>query len=259
MMLREFLKRTRIISFTVLLCACASADAVSINGKFVVVQSHDKTIPAESIASIVDRGDRLFPILSEFFGRNIPVPVVIDLGARLKGGRSFADKNMIGFPKRVIDQNIVIIAHEMTHLYMPERILEALREGIAVYVQDRFGEVPGYPNFGKDLDVLLQRQMKNRPDSSIRSFLDAEAFFKKNRRGQHQLDQLSIGKISPADRRDAYIVAGSFTRYLFEVVLMQDMGRFKRIYTSGDFQTVTGKSLSAIQKAWAKHIGRPGI
>lgn len=204
---------------------------------------------------LAQRGDRVFERLSGFFGRSLPVPVYMDIDPKLVVSRSYADRGAVGFPPRVVVRNAVIVAHEMTHLFMPERASEALREGIAVYAQDRFGEVAGYPNYAEDLDAVIVRRLRRGVGSGVRTFSEAEAFFRRNRGRGPGGRKLPLSEIDHDERRNAYLLAGSFTRYLFEVVLEADMDAFKRIYVSGDYEPVTGRSAAEIEAAWRARIG----
>ncbi|WNJ99620.1 hypothetical protein L2D14_17370 [Thalassospiraceae bacterium LMO-JJ14] len=208
------------------------------------------------MAELANRADRIFPKLAAFFGRTVPTPVIIDLGPDHRVSKSYADVNTIGFPKQVVDRNAAIIAHEMTHLFMPERHSEALREGIAVYAQDRFGEVNGFPNYGRDGDRLVVSRLAKQRDASVRSFAVAEAFFRRNR-GTDGRTKVKWEDIDPDDRRNAYLLAGSFTRYLLETELAGDMTAFKRLYKNADFNGETGKSLAELEAAWRHRIGLP--
>ena len=234
---------------------CATSDPGAIKGRHVVVRTADPAIPPETMTALAQRGDRVFAKLGSFFGRSIPEPVLINLGTKHPVSKSYADKNTIGFPKSVVDRNIVIIAHEMTHLFMPEHHLEALREGIAVYAQDRFGEVTGYPNYGVDLDQAIRSRLKKRIDPPVYSFSTAETFFRRARAPAGDANKLKWKDINQADRRNAYLLGGSFARYLLEVELHGDMARFRQLYMTGDVKSVTGKEIAEIEAAWLREIG----
>jgi len=207
------------------------------------------------LMSLALRGDRAFERLSRFFERSIPTPVYIEISPGLVISRSFSERGAIAFPVRVFRRNAAIIAHEMTHLFMPENHWEAFREGIAVYAQDRFGDVVGYPNYGEDLDKIIARRFLKGVGSGVRTFSEAEAFFRYNRGRNPDNTKVPLSRIDPEDRRNAYLLAGSFTRYVFEVVLGSDMTAFKRIFVQGRFEAVVGTTLSDVETAWLRKIG----
>lgn len=241
----------------IVLClqGCATPDERVAAGRYVVVRAAQADIGELEMTSLAQRGDRVFERLSGFFGRSLPVPVYIEIDPNLAVSRSYADRGAIGFPPRVVARNAVIVAHEMTHLFMPEKVSEALREGIAVYAQDRFGEVAGYPNYGEDLDAVIVRRLRRGVGSGVRTFSEAEAFFRRNRGREPEGRKIPLAAIDQDARRNAYLLAGSFARYLFEVVLESDMGVFKRIYTSGDYEQQTGRSAVEIEAAWRARTG----
>ena len=221
----------------------------------VEVVNHYVDIPQAALDEITARGTRIRAKLEAFFGRDVPRPIIIDLGPRHRVGHAIAERNTVGFPKSIVDRNAVVLAHEMTHLIMPEHHWYALREGIAVYAQDRFGEVKGYPNLGNDLDRMLIRRLKQRPDAKPRTFLEAEAFFRRVRAPKPGETKLTWRDIDQWDRRNAYLLGGSFARYLLDVVLKGDMATFKRLYMSGDIAGVVGRPVEAIQADWLRATG----
>ncbi len=236
---------------------CTTSEPVMVENSHVQVQALSNTIPMETMNEIAARSERIYTKLAAFFGRNPPSAVRVELGAQQRIARSFAERNTIVFPMRVVESKSVIIAHEMTHLFMPERHSEALREGIAVYAQDRFGEVSGYPNYGVDVDRLLSRRLRDGVGKSVASFSGAEAFFRRARGDGVGQPKLKWKDIDQEARRNAYLAGGSFTRYLFEVELQSDMTRFRTLYVGGDIPGVTGKSLQEIEAAWWQKIGLP--
>jgi len=50
------------------------------------------------------------------------------------------------------------LLHEITHNYAPNQN-RFLQEGLAVYLQDRMGGNPGFPNFGQNLHALARRSL----------------------------------------------------------------------------------------------------
>lgn len=187
------------------------------------------------------RAETVYARLSAFFEQTLPTPIVIHFDDRYEVSTSYPHINTIGFPRYAAERNIAVLAHEMTHLFMPERKSVLLSEGIAIYAQDRFGVVIGFPNYGADVDTLLMRRLGGF-DGLRRYRLEA-------------VPHAIFGRSGNRNRQTAYIAAGSFTRYLFEQVLKQDMTAFRRIYTSGDYHRETGRTLAELQIDWRRHLG----
>ncbi|MBO6521595.1 MAG: hypothetical protein JJ900_14505 [Rhodospirillales bacterium] len=187
------------------------------------------------------RADLIYARLAAFFGRDLPTPIIIHFDDRYEVSTSYPHINTIGFPRYAAERNIAVLAHEMTHLFMPERRSVLLSEGIAIYAQDRFGVVIGFPNYGTDVDKLLMRRLGG-IDGLRRYRLEA-------------VPHAIFGRAGNRNRQTAYIAAGSFTRFLFEQVLKQDMAAFRRIYTTGDYRRETGKTLADLQADWWRHLG----
>ncbi len=243
------------VAVTLSLTGCAGQDARLVKGENVLVRVLQDGPAKETVAALAERGDRIFRKLRTFFARDVSRPVMIEIDAKARIARSFAARNAIVFPLRVVDGNNAIIAHEMTHLFMPENRSEALREGIAVYAQDKFGEVHGYPNYGNDLDHLVVKRLSGGIGKDVSTFAAAEALFRHNRGTDRGGKRLSLDEIDAEARRNAYLIAGSFVRYLLNDVLRQDMAAFKRIYVGGDFVRETGKTLPELEAAWRRLIG----
>ncbi|MBO6521596.1 MAG: hypothetical protein JJ900_14510 [Rhodospirillales bacterium] len=237
------------------LAGCAGQDARLVKGENIQVRVLQDGAAMETAAALAERGDRVYRQLRTFFARDVPVPVTIKIDANARIARSFSARNAIVFPPRVVTGNNAIIAHEMTHLFMPENRSEALREGIAVYAQDRFGEVPGYPNYGNDLDQLVVKRLSDGIGKDVGTFSAAEALFRHNRGTDSGGKRVSLDKVDAEARRNAYLIAGSFVRYLFDDVLRSDMAAFKRLYTEGDYLRETGMMLAALEAGWQRHIG----
>lgn len=235
-------------AFLLLMPSGAGAAVKACSEAVVQIQSKYPDLAETAVSDLAARAENLYPRLAAFFGHDAPKPIIIDLSDEYQFSVAYTHSNTIGFPRHIIDGNIAVVAHEMTHLFMPVRRSAALGEGIAIYVQDRFGTVGGYPNFGQDMDTLLVARLARIGASGVATFDDAEGVI--SRRGTWR----SFGR---GARRDAYLLAGSFTRYLFDVALKGDMAAFKRIYADVDFKHETGKSLTELEAAWRAKLGLP--
>ena len=140
------------------------------------------------------------------------------------------------------------IVYEITHVLAPNAN-RFLAEGLGVHAQEALGGQPAYPNFGRD----LHREAAKLADIADIAALERYATPKRLRS-----DAL--------DGREAYIVAGSFVRYLIETYGME---KFRELYAltplvprtrdAGDparWQAVYGKPLASLAEGWRSALGR---
>ena len=221
----------------------SSAQAGVGTGKEAVakVRSAYPDLAVGLLEEMSSRAEVVYARLSAFFGRSLPQPIIIDLSDNYDFSTSFPHINLIGFPRHIIESGMAVLAHEMAHLFMTERRSAVLSEGIAIYVQDRFGMARGYPNFGIDVDELLMHRVGGIEGLRRISLLHAE--------------RTIAGHAGGRNRRTAYLMAGSFTRYLFDEILKQDVAAFRRLYMRGEYAAETGKTLAALESAWRRHLG----
>lgn len=138
--------------------------------------------------------------------------------------------------------------HEIVHVLAPNAN-RLLAEGLAVYAHERLGGVSAYPNFGKDLHEAA------RGIGSVGDIPALERIATPHRLENEQLD----GK-------EAYKVAGSFVRFLFE---RYGEARFRQLYAltplvprsqdagdPGRWQQVYGLSLEKLDAEWRAGTAR---
>lgn len=138
------------------------------------------------------------------------------------------------------------ITHEVVHVFAPNAN-RFLAEGFAVYAHEHLGEQAAYPNFGED----LHEAAKEYADQADFQAMDGMATPRRLR-----TDELN-GK-------EAYIVAGSFVRFLVE---NHGLEKFRRLYAmtpmiprdrnSGDsarWEQVYGKTLDGLATDWRAKI-----
>jgi hypothetical protein len=121
------------------------------------------------------------------------------------------------------------LLHEIVHIYAPNNN-RFLAEGLAVYLQTKLGENPGFPNFGEDLSRSAARSL-----SRVKSL---EAL-----NGVRTPNLLS----NVIDDETAYIVAGSFVGFLIE---RYGLPPFRRLYEKENYEQIYGKSLDNLEKEW---------
>ena len=137
---------------------------------------------------------------------------------------------------RRVDHRIIAgpLLHEIVHIYAPNDN-RFLAEGLAVYLQDKMGGNPGFPNFGENLDTL-----------ALGTFSEVTSLEALNRvRTPQPLSSSGV------DERTAYIVAGSFVGFLMEKYGLE---MFKALYVAGNFKEIYGKPLSVLENEWRSSI-----
>ena len=218
----------------------AAANVLSKDGS-ILVRSEYGHLSDRMKADMAARAARELKTLEAFFNTTAQRPIIVDLADRYPFSIAYRHRNLIGFPRHIIERDIAVTAHEMTHLLLPFGHSAALREGIAIYAQDRFGEITGFPNFGSDVHVEAALRLA-RPGAQLNSFRDAEAYLRRP------------GAVNQRIRRDAYIIAGSFTRFLIEDLFEGNVPAFLTLYEDGDYQRHTGRPLDAIERVWRDRI-----
>lgn len=125
--------------------------------------------------------------------------------------------------------------HEITHVLAAsfnrsnhDRFYD---DGLAVYLQHRFGEEPNYPNFSEDLYVATVKFAARH--GGFIPLAETEA----TRRAAE----------TRTSRRLAYLQEGAFTQFLIE---NYGLNAYFRIYHGEDLETVTNKSLDELESDW---------
>ncbi len=234
--------RVAALFLTLLLTAlpAAAADVSSKDGR-ILVRSEYAHLSDRMKADLAARAARELKALEAFFDTTAQHPIIVDLADRYPFSIAYRHRNLIGFPRHIIERNMAVTAHEITHLLLPFGHSAALREGIAIYAQDRFGEVTGFPNFGSDVHGEAALRLA-RVGGQLFSFQDAESYLRRP------------GAVSQRTRRDAYFIAGSFTRFLIDDLFEENVQAFLPLYEDGDYLGHTGRSLQEIEKVWRARI-----
>lgn len=128
------------------------------------------------------------------------------------------------------------LLHEITHNYAPNTN-RFLYEGLGVYLQDKIGEARSFPTFGRPLDAAAAEVARNVGSLDV---LDAVRFPR------------PLASVM-ADR-PAYLLAGSFVKYLMD--RRGGLDKFRALYASGDYQATYGIPFSALELDWRAHLPR---
>ncbi|WP_218419398.1 hypothetical protein [Alteromonas lipotrueae] len=189
----------------------------------------------------------------EYQGTPIQEDVIVYISKKRR--TPYQDWNTIHIPeKRVLsafskdksENSGMAVIHELTHVYAVSYFRKKKKngyedrffdDGLAVFLQHRFGETPEYPNFGQDLYRAVA-------ETSIS--YGGLIPLKETENVRHSA---KTGK----GRKLAYLQEGAFTQFLIE---NYGLGLYLKIYAGEDLQSVTGKTFSQLENEWATLIGR---
>ena len=131
------------------------------------------------------------------------------------------------------------IVHEVTHVlaasYARKNRDRFYDDGLAVYLQHRFGFTPNYPDFGQDLYIAVGKSAADYGDLVPLSEAESVRANAEN----------SVG------RKLAYLQEGAFTQFLIENYGLDD---YIAIYQGANPTEVTGHTFEELESAWAKMI-----
>lgn len=170
--------------------------------------------------------------------------------------QSYPDSLLILIPPHIIEQRIVPLAHELTHVIAGSAADDVLAEGLAVYYQERFGADPAFPNFGDPLDHALPEALMAR--YGTQDIAAAVEAFSRELGSAADRSKILSSWIADIDSQDAralaYIVAGSYVRFLIEVLFEGDSHKFLELYRSGDYSSALGISADETWDRWLKTL-----
>ncbi len=133
------------------------------------------------------------------------------------------------------------IAHEITHIITPDQASLSLREGLACFIQDKFGKNVSIFNFGAPIHQMA-KEFVNENQMSVIQWIGEEGI-------PHNLD------VTGSDRIPFYILSHSFATYLIDNYGIE---KYMNIYNSAEFynsyKREYGKELSELKKQWLKFL-----
>ena len=220
-----------------------NADAFLGADQTVRVVNHDPKLRSQQLESLAGQAGREYALLRRAFGKDVGR---VTVEVRDRGVGRHRPPATILIPSRLIRTSRAITAHEITHLLAQGWASAVLKEGLAVYAQDRFGEQRGWPNHGRPIHRSARR-WRNRPDMGVRTPADADAVLRTARRGEVER------------RRAAYAIAGSWVTWIVEQRLGGDLGRFMdRLYRTGDYPAALGRPQAALAREWTAFVEAAG-
>ena len=144
----------------------------------------------------------------------------------------------IFIPLRLIEKSRAITAHELTHLLTQGWASSLLKEGLAVYAQDKFGEQRGWPNFKQSVHRAAIIAI-NKAEPLVRGPGDANRVLSTRNPGKTDL------------RRAAYNVAGSWVMWIIDQRMDGDIARLMvELYRSNAYRKALGSSFVELRGEW---------
>ena len=206
-------------------------------------------VPEEAAETLAKRAENGFTIVRAFLAQaetyegepyDTPIEIIIDPEqfAPYQRGSTIRlpEDRVMNIYNNSEDGRIDIgLIHEITHVLAAsfnrtnrDRFYD---DGLAVYLQHRFGLVPNYPNFGEDLYVATAKLADERG-----SYIPLASTETTRRNAQTR-----------TDRKLAYLQEGAFTLFLIENF---GLNAYFRIYQGEDLEAVTGSSLDELESDW---------
>lgn len=148
-----------------------------------------------------------------------------------RGNRGFME-----MPLNRVENNNGALLHEIVHIYAPNQN-RFLAEGLAVYLHEKLAGNPAFPNeSGGNFNELAKTGMAKVDSLEVLNSV----------RTPRPLQRVMDG-------RTAYSLAGSFVGFLIE---KYGLPIFKELYEDGNYKTVYGKSLLALEKEWRLFVSK---
>ena len=127
--------------------------------------------------------------------------------------------------------------HEAVHIIAWDWHTLWLKEGLAIFLNDKLGGYPSFPNFGRNIDKLAK---SNLGYSSVITKI-----------GQDGIARF----LNQQERRVFYILSGSFVKYIYENIGIEKlMEIYKEKNTSNAVEELTGKKLELWKEEWIDSI-----
>jgi hypothetical protein len=212
---------------------------LKMRGQHVVVRFNQ--VENQTLEAFCTRADQAVTDLCGFLKRASKATIDILLVDRFRKSAILRDESAILISKfRLPDRTALV--HELTHLIAGKSYCggDLLEEGLAVYMQERFGGPNdiSFPTAGNDLHLEMIRL--RRRDICIPPFLSTQIV--PNRRRQNDA------------RQAAYIQQGSFVRFLFEGFSREQV---MRVYDGEESWSQSfGHSLPELEESWHLHLDR---
>jgi len=166
----------------------------------------------------------------------------------IRGGR-FASHVYGGYHQRRYRRPVVFLSfvkegkapylHETVHILAWDFHALWIREGLAVYLNDKLGGYRAFPNFGRDIDECAKEYITDTWGGTLALI------------GKDGIPTFS----TPEERRTFYVFSGSFVKFLdgeFGTEKLMSIYRTKKV--SKTFRDLTGKDMKNWKQAWLKGL-----
>jgi hypothetical protein len=224
-------------ALSILVLQCATGPHAASPCDTIQILAHELT-PAE-VEAYCRYAARERQKVEAFWGSTWPQPIRIHVDRAYRISRalvpaSLGNRGFMEMPLRHVRARTGALVHEIVHIYAPHDN-RFLAEGLAVYLQERLGGNPAFPNVrGEDFQGLARARLAEVPSLALLNAVRTPA-------------PLGQG----ADTRAAYIVAGSFVGFLIE---QYGLPTFRRLYETGHYEEAYGNSLQRLEEEWRAHV-----
>ena len=193
------------------------------------------------VPGLIGQAAREYEKLKVLFHNDVGV---VTIRLRANGPARHLPPADIVIPAPRVRDGRAVTAHEITHLLNQGWANGLLKEGLAVWAQDRVGEQAGWPNEGR-LIHQVARAAITEADPLVRGPSDANKVLSTRNPGMAKL------------RRAAYAVAGSWVTWLIETQFAGDVMRFQaELYRTGNYQAVLGRPFKPLRREWRAYLDR---
>lgn len=210
---------------------------------------YQEVVPLEAVEMVAARAEAGFAIVRAFLAQaptyaGEPYTEAIEIIIDPDQFAPYQSRATIRLPQtRVLnihngnteERTDIGMIHEVTHVLAAsfnrsnrDRFYD---DGLAVYLQHRFGVEPNYPNFGEDLYV-----------ATVKVAADHGGFIP-----LAETEATRHASETRTSRRLAYLQEGAFTQFLIE---NYGLNAYFRIYHGEDLEAVTNKSLNELESDW---------
>jgi len=214
----------------------APAESVACEG-FEVVSSELSHKEAEQYCKYAARERQK---VEKYWGPTWRDPIRIQVSSQYAAANTLVNNGgkpgRIDMPLDRVRDRTGALLHEITHNYAFSAN-RFLYEGLGVYLQDEIGEARGFPTFGRPLDGAAAEVA--RTVSSLEA-LNAVRFPR------------PLASVMPD--RQAYLLAGSFVKYLLQ--RRGGLDKFRTVYASVDYQATYGLPFNALERDWRVQLPR---
>jgi hypothetical protein len=229
-----------LLPLSVVVAHCATVLTGPVGCEGIQIRSDELTIAEAEAYCRYAVGER--HKVEEFWGATWNEPIRIHVSSAYRISRALVpghvgNRGFMEMPLRAVRENTGALLHEIVHIYAPNDN-RFLAEGLAVYLHTRLAGNPAFPTFGREFRPLAARSL---------SGLDSLQGLNGVRTPR------PLGTIM--NEQTAYILAGSFVGFLIE---RYGLPMFRRLYDTGDYAAVYGKSLQTLEQEWRLDLQREG-